>query len=101
MGFLRFSKSNPRSYWIASAIAVAIILTIILKKLAIYLYCKGIKQLWKTKQEEEDQVTHVDSNGTIRTYALEELKMATKDFKIQIGLEQLHMFILLSLEMEH
>ncbi|CAN4127989.1 unnamed protein product [Withania somnifera] len=27
----------------------------------------------------------VDSNATIRTYALEELKMATKDFKIRIG----------------
>ncbi|XP_059318703.1 probable receptor-like protein kinase At1g49730 [Lycium ferocissimum] len=90
MGFLGFSKSNPRSYWIAGAIALVIILTIILKKLGIYLYCKGNKQLSKTKPDEENQVDEksvdsIDSNATIRTYALEELKMATKDFKIRIG----------------
>ncbi|XP_006359973.1 probable receptor-like protein kinase At1g49730 [Solanum tuberosum] len=85
MGFLGFSKSNPRSYWIASAIALVIILLIILKKLIVYLDCEGNKQLAKTKPDEENQVS-VDSNGTIiRTYALEELKMATKDFKIRIG----------------
>ncbi|KAM3322612.1 putative receptor-like serine/threonine-protein kinase [Capsicum chacoense] len=92
MGFLWFSKSNPRSYWIAGAIALIIILTIILKKLADYLdYCKRNKQLSKTKPDEENQVddksmdSSIDSNATIRTYALEELKMATKDFKIRIG----------------
>ncbi|KAF3645335.1 hypothetical protein FXO38_08464 [Capsicum annuum] len=92
MGFLGFSKSNPRSYWIAGAIALIIILTIILKKLADYLdYCKRNKQLSKTKPDEENQVddksmdSSIDSNATIRTYALEELKMATKDFKIRIG----------------
>lgn len=84
MGFLGFSKSNPRSYWIASAIVLVIILIIILKKLIVYLDCKGNSQLSKTKPDEENQVS-VDSNGTIRTYALEELKMATKDFKIRIG----------------
>lgn len=80
MGFHGFSKSNPRSYWIASGIvALVIIVTIMLKKvITVYLdCCKGNKQLSKTKPDEEMK--------SIRTYALEELKMATKDFKIRIG----------------
>ncbi|XP_055822193.1 probable receptor-like protein kinase At1g49730 [Solanum dulcamara] len=80
MGFHGFSKSNPRIYWIASGIvALVIIVTIMLKKLiTVYLdCCKGSKQLSKTKPDEEMK--------SIRTYALEELKMATKDFKIRIG----------------
>ncbi|OIT27686.1 putative leucine-rich repeat receptor-like protein kinase [Nicotiana attenuata] len=91
MGFHGFSKSNPKSYWIVGAIVLLIILTIILKKLATYLDSKGNKQLSKTKPDEENQVDEksremsIDSNATIRTYPLEELKMATKDFKIRIG----------------
>ncbi|XP_016443390.1 putative receptor-like protein kinase At1g49730 [Nicotiana tabacum] len=91
MGFHGFSKSNPKSYWIAGAIVLIIILTIILKKLAVYLDSKGNKQFSKTKPDEENQVDEksrkisIDCNATIRTYPLEELKMATKDFKIRIG----------------
>ncbi|KAL2489822.1 Protein kinase superfamily protein [Forsythia ovata] len=97
MWFLGFSTANSRSYWIIGAIILVIILTIILRKLAVYL----ASQDDKSSDEEDDQCLDIDQtnkiearndcmisscpSSAIRTYALDELKVATNDFRIRIG----------------
>ncbi|XP_059639416.1 probable receptor-like protein kinase At1g49730 [Cornus florida] len=89
MWFFGFSTTNPRNYWIIGAIILVIILTLILKHLAIYL-----EYSHKHNQEDDESERYKGSSkidcskccsGAIRTYALEELKSATRDFRIRIG----------------
>lgn len=100
MWFLGFSTSSRRSYLVAGAITLVIILTIILRKWAAYL---DINQHDKSSNKVSDQCSDhkstkdippqpnctknivVRSSSGIRTYALEELKVATSDFRIRIG----------------
>ncbi|CAK9141420.1 unnamed protein product [Ilex paraguariensis] len=93
MWFFGFSTNTPRNYWIIGAIILVIIFTIILRKVAESREDDN-KSSNKTAQIESDQksskeVTKSTCNhcysGVIRTYALEELKMATGDFRITIG----------------
>ncbi|KAL2472238.1 Protein kinase superfamily protein [Abeliophyllum distichum] len=97
MWFLGFSTANSRSYWIIGAIILVIILTIILRKLAVYL----ASQDGKSSDDEDDQCLDIDQtnknearndcmisscpSSAIRTYALGELKVATNEFRIRIG----------------
>ncbi|XWS49430.1 hypothetical protein CRYUN_Cryun12cG0003100 [Craigia yunnanensis] len=78
-------------------ILLVILLTLILKKLALYLEALAItkcaddqvklhKQGKNIDQQPSRKICSLCCNGVIiRTYALEELKMATSDFRIRIG----------------
>ncbi|KAK6158562.1 hypothetical protein DH2020_005876 [Rehmannia glutinosa] len=98
MWFLGFSTSSRRSYLIIGAITLVIILTIILRKWAVYLEShqddkssnKVAHQTEPDDQNSKDtppansKINH-RSTSSIRTYSLEELKIATCDFRIRIG----------------
>ncbi|CAI9771649.1 unnamed protein product [Fraxinus pennsylvanica] len=93
MGFLGFSSAKTRNYLIVGAIVLVIILTIILRKLTVYL----ASQDDKSSDKEDDQCVDIQMNknedcmmsccpsSAIRTYALKELKVATNDFSVRIG----------------
>ena len=85
-----FSTSNPRNLWIIGAILLVVLLTMVLKKWAAYVE----DQETKWSEREGDQRQHHGTSttacslccpGDIRTYALQELKTATADFKFRIG----------------
>ncbi|KAK4486278.1 hypothetical protein RD792_008948 [Penstemon davidsonii] len=100
MWFLGFSTSSRRSYLVIGAITLVIILTIILRKWALYLDQishqddKSSKRVsdhdhqsdFDQKSNNDDKINkHCSNSAAIRTYALEELKLATSDFRIRIG----------------
>lgn len=95
MWFLGFSTSSRRSYLIIGSITLVIILTIIVRKVAVYLesHQDHNKSLEKIIVDSNDHQRSVQINhkafhrtsSAIRTYSLDELKMATSDFRIRIG----------------
>lgn len=97
-----FAKLNPRHFFIVGALIVVIIVAILVRKWAVYLEAnKGGKSGAKADEnqskayhddDDDDQksketsISIVGSRScSIRTYAMEELRAATKDFKVQIG----------------
>ncbi|XP_024031418.1 probable serine/threonine-protein kinase PBL21 [Morus notabilis] len=67
MWLLGFSTTNPKMMWIIAAVVVVLVVAIILRKFALTSnYGKGDK-------------------SDIRSYTLEELRGATRDFGVQIG----------------
>ncbi|KAK4435587.1 putative leucine-rich repeat receptor-like protein kinase [Sesamum alatum] len=97
MWFLGFSTSSRRSYLIIGAITLVIILTIILRKWAVHMESnQGDKASNRVADQSESKETSNDtkqadckivhrSSTGIRTYSLEELRVATNDFRIRIG----------------
>lgn len=106
MTFFGISHSNPKTFWIAGAFAFVIILTLILKKLADHLVSKNknkrsSKVVVAVKVDGDRKssagagaevisgsgysICYPDGAAAIRTYALEELKTATRDFSKRIG----------------
>ncbi|KAK3032579.1 hypothetical protein RJ639_037343 [Escallonia herrerae] len=102
MGFFGFSTTSPRTFWTIGALILIIIITIILRKFAFYLQSSHRDQELDKCSEKTVQTDQCDSvkystdvskisrytlccSATIRTYALEELKMATRNFRIRIG----------------
>ncbi|KAG6425288.1 hypothetical protein SASPL_115716 [Salvia splendens] len=94
MWFLGFSTSNRRSYLAMDAIAMVIILTAIVRKWAIYLESNDRDRRPSSKIGDKSNPDHSIqvinhktrvASSIIRTYALEELKVATSDFRIRIG----------------
>ncbi|PIN26283.1 Serine/threonine protein kinase [Handroanthus impetiginosus] len=92
MWFLGFSTSSKRTYLIIGAIILVIILTIILRKCVVYLESKQDHKFDQNESDQRDENTPeanyskmIPCNNEIRTYSLEELKLATSDFKIRIG----------------
>ncbi|KAG6382816.1 hypothetical protein SASPL_157473 [Salvia splendens] len=94
MWFLGFSTSNRRSYLAMGAIAMVIILTAIVRKWAIYLESNDRDRRPSSKIADKSNPDHSIqvinhktrvASSIIRTYALEELKVATSDFRIRIG----------------
>ncbi|XP_075507687.1 putative receptor-like protein kinase At1g49730 [Primulina tabacum] len=90
MWFLGFSTSSRRSYLIAGAITLVIVLTIILRKWVVYLESQDDKSLedqsdQKCKEIAPQTISCKIKNYSIRTYSLEELKVATSDFRIRVG----------------
>lgn len=90
MWLFGFSTNNPGNLWIIGAVLLVILLTIILKKFAVYLEAQATK--WSEREGDKQQRGTTKSAcslcccpGVIRTYALEELRMATANFKIRIG----------------
>ncbi|KAK6263427.1 hypothetical protein QUC31_009243 [Theobroma cacao] len=97
MWFLGFS-TRWRHLWIMGAILLVILVTMILKKFALYLEAQASKcaDQEKLHREGKNNNDHQQPSrkscslccniGVVtRTYALEELKMATSDFRIRIG----------------
>ncbi|KAL8521474.1 hypothetical protein ACS0TY_011839 [Phlomoides rotata] len=92
MWFLGFSTSSRRSYLIIGSITLVIILTIIVRKWAVYLeshhqHDKSLKIIVDKSDNCNDHHKTINhrTSSAIRTYALDELKMATSDFRIRIG----------------
>ncbi|KAM7474546.1 hypothetical protein LguiB_021789 [Lonicera macranthoides] len=84
MWFFGLSTKNSRNFWVIGAIFLVIIFTVILRKWVVYLVNRN-EELdreigGKSGEERQDGKAVV-----IRTYALEELKKATRNFKIRIG----------------
>ncbi|KAK1562514.1 hypothetical protein Q3G72_013065 [Acer saccharum] len=89
MWFLGFS-TNRRNLLIIGAIILVILLTVILRKFAVYLDAQARnvsseRDVERGSTQKQKMCSICNSVGVIRTYALEELKMATRDFRIQIG----------------
>ncbi|KAK2647787.1 hypothetical protein Ddye_015276 [Dipteronia dyeriana] len=89
MWFLGFS-TNRKNLWIIGAIILVILLTVILRKFAVYLDAQARKisserDVERGSTQKQKMCSVCSSVAVIRTYALEELKMATRDFRIQIG----------------
>lgn len=83
MWLFGFSTNSRRNLWIIGAILLVILLTVILKKWLVYLESQATKC---SKREEGDgKQRSLYGPGVIRTYALEELRTATREFKIRIG----------------
>ncbi|KAL3498039.1 hypothetical protein ACH5RR_040771 [Cinchona calisaya] len=89
-------KTNSRHFWIVGAIIFVLIVTILLRRWAVFLEANKAEKthvLDVQKSSKDIDVSSrrsTSSNTTshpcsIRTYALEELRNATKDFKVQIG----------------
>ncbi|XP_052210630.1 probable receptor-like protein kinase At1g49730 [Diospyros lotus] len=95
MWFFGFSSTNPRNYGIIAAIILLLIyLTFTLRKWATNLESKSFKNKLKAAdQEEEDDekggraiaLTSSLASSSIRTYGVEELRVATRDFRIRVG----------------
>lgn len=90
MWLLGFSTNRRNSWTTVGAILLVILLTIILRKLAVYLAAQASKNEKEVEKNDQDitnntKKIHSCAAGAIRTYALEELKMATRDFSIRIG----------------
>lgn len=99
MWLLGFSTTNPGKLWVIPAIIMVIFFTVMLRKFAVYLEAQAravaVASNGETQTDlEKGGQDHIISRtkcsmwcteGVIRTYALEELKMATRDFRIQIG----------------
>ncbi|KAK3227561.1 hypothetical protein Dsin_007423 [Dipteronia sinensis] len=89
MWFLGFS-TNRRNLWIIGAIILVILLTVVLRKFAVYrdAQARNIssdRDVERGSTQKQKMCSICSSVGVIRTYALAELKMATGDFRIQIG----------------
>ncbi|KAH6758316.1 hypothetical protein C2S51_018551 [Perilla frutescens var. frutescens] len=93
MWFLGFSTSNRRSFLIIGAITLVIVLTVILRKWAVYLDSGNRDHRSSNKVVDPDHQKPRDGphkanrpcSSSIRTYALEELRVATSDFRIRVG----------------
>lgn len=92
-----FVKTNPRHFWIVGAVIVVIIFTILLRRWAVFLESNKVEKQsleihGDTKYSKDTSSSSSSSKSSkrrsccsIRTYGLEEMKVATKEFKIQIG----------------
>ncbi|PKI76520.1 hypothetical protein CRG98_003071 [Punica granatum] len=82
MWFLGFSTNNPRNFLILGAIFLVILLAVALRKFALCLEARGnAEEGEKSKQGNRG----LCCSAVIRTYGLEEMKMATRNFRIRIG----------------
>ncbi|XP_048334403.2 probable receptor-like protein kinase At1g49730 [Ziziphus jujuba] len=98
MWILGFSTSNRRNLWIIGAIGLAVAVAIMLRRLAVYLesqgrargsssnnnsckVCQGKKNMNMNMNN-----CNINNNNIIRTYSVEEVRRATRDFRIQIGI---------------
>lgn len=83
MWFLGFSTKHSRSFLILGAILAVILLTLCLRKLLLYLESKA------NEKEEGGKSRNCAvwcCRAVVRTYGLEEMKMATRNFRVRIGL---------------
>lgn len=89
MWLLGFSTSNPRKLWIIGAIVLVVVVSIMLRRWAVYAEAQGqAKQVRRRRRRRccnNKLITTCSGRGVIRTYGLEEVRRATKDFRIQIG----------------
>ena len=90
MWLFGFSNSHPRNLWIIGAILLVVLLNMVLKKWAVYVEDQENK--WSERESVQKQhhgtsrtASSLCCPGVIRTYALQELKTATADFKFRIG----------------
>ncbi|KAI3804547.1 hypothetical protein L1987_26176 [Smallanthus sonchifolius] len=85
--FFGLHTSSSINIWIGGAIILIIILIIILRKWAVY--SRARERYLARAQGDRDQrdigLSSLSTAKSIRTYALEEIKVATRDFRIRIG----------------
>ncbi|CAN1299162.1 Probable receptor-like protein kinase At1g49730 [Linum perenne] len=81
MWLFGFSTSNPRSLWMLGAIGMVVLVTMMLRWwVGEYVEDQSLRRAHLAEIERQRS-----GSGGIRTYALEELKVATRDFRIRIG----------------
>lgn len=87
MWLLGFSTSKPRNLWIIGAIVLVIVVCIMLRRWAVYVEAQGQAELCcnNNVHVHDPKIITSGGRGVIRTYGLEEVRRATKDFRIQIG----------------
>lgn len=98
MWLLGFSTTNPKTVWIIAAVVVVLVVAIILRKLALTSnYGKGDKSHVQFDDHDHHHKGLTISGSSacdygevgvrmkIRSYTLEELRGATRDFGLQIG----------------
>ncbi|XP_040989016.1 salt tolerance receptor-like cytoplasmic kinase 1 [Juglans microcarpa x Juglans regia] len=97
MWLLGFSTNKRRSFWVIGAIVLVILLAVILKRWLVYMESRANGC---SNRKLDGQKPHHGLNSSclctacglcypghvIRTYALEELRTATREFKIRIGI---------------
>ncbi|PWA95644.1 protein kinase-like domain-containing protein [Artemisia annua] len=85
-GLFGLDGSTTKNFWIGGAIILVIILTIILWKWAVYVDSRAkARSLARVQNNKDRELSSLSTTKSIRTYALEELKGATRDFRIRIG----------------
>lgn len=81
--------TSTKNLLVVGAIILIILLTIILRKWAVCVDSKAQARALAKAQGDHDQksieLSSLCTTKSIRTYALEEIKMATRDFRIRIG----------------
>ncbi|CAN0840479.1 Probable receptor-like protein kinase At1g49730 [Linum grandiflorum] len=93
MWLFGFSTSNPRSLWMMGAIGMVVLITMMLRWLVgEYVEDQSLRRAHLAEMERQRRyhkkkvmMRMWSGSGGIRTYALEELKVATRDFRIRIG----------------
>lgn len=85
MWFLGFSTRNSRSLLIIGAILLVILFTMALMKLLRYIESRENSRGGEKPQDGSKAGCPMSCAAVIRTYALEELKCATRNFRIRIG----------------
>lgn len=83
MWILGFSTSKPRNLWIIGAILVVVAVAIVLRRVAVYLEARGRCRACKAKNMVNPNCNH--NNMMMRTYSVEEVRRATRDFRVEIG----------------
>ncbi|XP_030472100.2 serine/threonine-protein kinase PBL27-like [Syzygium oleosum] len=86
MWFFGFSTASARSFMIIGAILVVILFTILLRKLVVYIDSRENSRGSEKPQDGSKAACSVSCAAVIRTYALEELKCATRNFRVRIGI---------------
>lgn len=86
MWFLGFSTASARSFMIIGAILVVILFTILLRKLVVYIDSRENSRGSEKPQDGLKDACSVSCAAVIRTYALKELKCATRNFRVRIGI---------------
>lgn len=86
MWFLGFSTAHTRSFLIIGAILLVILFTILLRKLVVHIDSREDPQGGEKPQDGSKAMCSLSCTAIIRTYALEELKCATRNFRVRIGI---------------
>lgn len=97
MWLLGFSTSKRRNLWIIGALVLVVLLSITLRRWAVYAEARHQAKVAGRRQRRQHccnnkhhhhhdkMITTSSGGGVIRTYGLEEVRRATRDFRIQIG----------------
>ncbi|CAL1373841.1 unnamed protein product [Linum trigynum] len=92
MWLFGFSTTNPRGLWMLGAIVMVVAVTMVLRWVGEYMEKQAVRREHLAEMERQHRyhkkkamMRMWSSGGGVRTYSLDELKLATRDFRIRIG----------------